>query len=108
MNPIEELKRDVERALPSVETKLRRPRRDDGHWWLDSTYEGHGVTVEWSPRCGFGISTEGLGDGYGEGPDEVFTDREVAARRVITLLRDGAVAIPAVQMPTVTPVARAR
>jgi DNA-binding Xre family transcriptional regulator len=94
MNPIEVLKRDIERALPRVETKFRRPRREDGHWWLDSTYDGHGVTVEWSPRRGFGISTDGLGDGYGEGPDEVVADREAAAKRVVELLVQGTGTVP--------------
>ena len=94
MNSIEALKRDIERALPRVETKLRRPRRQDGHWWLDSTYDGHGVTIEWSPRRGFGISTDGLGDGYGEGPDEVVADREAAAKRVVELLVQRAGTVP--------------
>jgi transcriptional regulator with XRE-family HTH domain len=90
MNPIEALKRDIERALPRVDVKLRRPRKVDGHWWLDATYDGHAVAIEWSPRHGFGISTDGLGGGYGEGPDEVFADCEEAAKRVIGLLVRGA------------------
>ena len=96
MNSIETLQQDIERALPGVEIKLRRPRKKDGHWWLDATYEGHAVSVEWSPRRGFGVSTDNDDDGggYGEGPDEVFADREAAARRVIEFLAGGARATP--------------
>jgi DNA-binding XRE family transcriptional regulator len=94
MNSIEALKRDLEHALPGVEVKLRRPRKKDGHWWLDATYEGLDVTVEWSPRRGFGISTDGPDDGYGEGPDEVFADREAAAKRVLEIFTRGTRTIP--------------
>jgi transcriptional regulator with XRE-family HTH domain len=94
MNSIESLKQDIERALPRVATKLRKPRKTTGHWWLDATYDGHAVVVEWSPRRGFGVSTEDAGDGYGEGPDEVFEDREKAAKRVIELLAERSRAAP--------------
>jgi DNA-binding XRE family transcriptional regulator len=94
MNSIELLKRDIERALPRVEAKLRKPRKETGHWWLDATHDGHVVTVEWSPRRGFGISTDDAGDGYGEGPDEVVEDREEAAKRVVELLAKGSRSIP--------------
>jgi hypothetical protein len=86
MNSIEVLKRGIERALPYVEAKLRRPRKEDGHWWLDATYDGRGVTVEWSPRRGFGVSTDDPEAGYGDGPDEVLEDFETAAKRVVELL----------------------
>ena len=86
MNAIESLKRDIERALPRVETKLRKPRKESGHWWLDATYDGHAVMIEWSPKRGFGISTSDSEDGYGEGPDEVFDDRQAAAERAVELL----------------------
>lgn len=94
MNAIEALKRDLEHALPGVEAKLRRPCKKDGHWWLDATYEGHDVTVEWSPRRGFGVSTDGPEDGYGEGPDEVFADREATAKRVVDLFARGSSTVP--------------
>jgi transcriptional regulator with XRE-family HTH domain len=94
MNSIEALKRDIESALSGVETKLRKPRKETGHWWLDAMYNGHVVTVEWSPRRGFGISTDDEEGGYGEGPDEVFTDRAAATTRVIELLVKGTRSVP--------------
>ena len=94
MNSIETLKREIERALPRAEVKLRRPRKPDGHWWLDATCDGNGVSVEWAPRRGFGVSVDDPGDGYGEGPDEVFSDRDAAAARVIELLARGARTLP--------------
>lgn len=94
MNSIETLKRDIERALSGVETKLRKPRKDSGNWWLDARHNGHVVTVEWSPRRGFGVSTDDLEDGYGEGPDEVISDRNAAAARVVELLVKGTRSVP--------------
>jgi DNA-binding XRE family transcriptional regulator len=95
MNAIETLKRDIERAVAAVETKLRKPRSEAGTWWLDAKHDGHVVTVEWSPRRrGFGISTDAPEDGYGEGPDEVLADREAASNRIIELLVRGTRSVP--------------
>jgi DNA-binding XRE family transcriptional regulator len=94
MNSIEVLKREIERALPGVETKLRKPRKDGGSWWLDAKHGGHVVVVEWSPRRGFGISTDDPDDGYGEGPDEVLVGRDAAAERVVELLVRGTRSVP--------------
>lgn len=86
MNAIEALRQDIERAVPGVEVKVRRPRNPDGNWWLDAKFAEHVVSVQWAPRRGFGVSASDLA-GYGEGADEVFEDRERTAQRVITLLR---------------------
>lgn len=94
MNAIEALGRDIERALPRAVIKLRRPRKEGGHWWLDAQLDGHTATVEWAPRRGFGISTPSSDDGYGEGPDEVIADREAASKRVVELLQRGRPSLP--------------
>ncbi len=94
MNSIEALKRDIERALAGVETKLTKPRKETGHWWLDARYNGHAVAVEWSPRRGFGVSTIGPDEAYGEGPDEVFSEKDTASKRVIDLLAKGTRSLP--------------
>ncbi|HEY4240922.1 MAG TPA: helix-turn-helix transcriptional regulator [Kofleriaceae bacterium] len=87
MFAIEQLKRRVQRAVPGVELELRKPLKLIGSWWLDATLRGHHVTVEWRPKRGFGISTDDPDAGFGEGPDEVITDRATAAARVVELLR---------------------
>jgi transcriptional regulator with XRE-family HTH domain len=94
MNAIEALKRDIEQAVAGVETKLRKPRNEAGSWWLDAKYNGHVVTVEWAPRRGFGIGTDDPDGGYGEGPDEVFTDQEAASSRAVQLLVRGTRSVP--------------
>lgn len=87
MNSIEALKQEIERALPEVASKLRRPRKADGEWWLDVSRGGHDLVIQWSPSRGFGISSlSETGPGYGEGPEEVFESRELATKRVISLL----------------------
>jgi len=94
MNPIEILQRDIAQALPSTWTRLRRPRNPEGMWWLDTKQNDHVVTVQWSPRREFGISASALPDGYGEGPEETYEDRESATARVLELLRTKAPTVP--------------
>jgi DNA-binding XRE family transcriptional regulator len=50
--------------------------------------------IEWSPRRGFGISTAEPGAGYGEGPDEIYTDRAETSRRVIELFASRGRSVP--------------
>lgn len=87
MNSIQKLQRAIQRSLPGIRTNLRRPRRSDGTWWLDAQNDDHVVTVEWTLKRGFGVSSSALGAGYGEGPDETFPHRTTTERRVIQLLR---------------------
>jgi lactoylglutathione lyase len=94
MNPIEILQRDIEQALPSAWTRLRRPRKQEGMWWLDAKQNDYVVTVQWSPRRGFGISASAIPDGYGEGPEETCEDSKRATVRVLELLRNKAPTVP--------------
>jgi Helix-turn-helix domain len=86
MNDIELMERDIRRALPSVWTRVRRPRNPQGEWWLDTKQEDHVVTIQWSKRRGFGVSASALGEGYGEGPEETIESREGALKRILELL----------------------
>jgi hypothetical protein len=56
MNSMEVLKQQIERAVPRVNVTLRRPRNPNGSWWLDARSNEQLVTVQWSPRRGFGVS----------------------------------------------------
>lgn len=94
MNPIESLQRDIERSLPSTWTRLRRPRNPEGMWWLDAKQNEYVVTVQWSPRRGFGISASAISDGYGEGPEETYGEQESATTRVLELLRTKVPTVP--------------
>jgi len=89
VNSIEQLRRHLDESVAGVSTKLRRPRDPEGTWWLDASLRGHDVTIEWSPRRGFGISASFLGDGYGEGPEETFKNLSDAVERTVHLLRSG-------------------
>ncbi len=86
MNAIENIERDIRQKLPEARTKLRRPRNPEGEWWLDTKLEQHDVTVQWTPRLGFGISASMLGDGYGEAPEETYSTAKDATHRIIELL----------------------
>ncbi|HEY4182680.1 MAG TPA: helix-turn-helix domain-containing protein [Kofleriaceae bacterium] len=94
MNSIEQLKLNIERSLAGIETSLRKPRKENGHWWLTVKFKERVVRVEWVPTRGFGISTLEPDTAYGEGPDELFGDPAGASRRVVELLRSGQRSIP--------------
>lgn len=88
MNAIEQLQDIVKGELPSVQTRIHRPKARAGSWWLDAVIEGHFVRVEWSPERGFGVNAPALEeDGYGEGHDETFDSLLPAAARIVALLR---------------------
>ncbi len=88
---IRKLSQRVHEALvkSGLVTEIRGPKSADGHWWLDATLEGHRISIEWSPRHGFGVSAvnDGRSIGYGEGHDETYETLEETADRVIRLLR---------------------
>jgi transcriptional regulator with XRE-family HTH domain len=88
MNAIEQLQAQLGTALPAAKLELRKPRSAQGTWWLDATLDDHWVSIEWSPRRGFGLTASVLGDGYGEGREEVFRELSGAFERARTLLAD--------------------
>ncbi|MGB0680665.1 MAG: helix-turn-helix domain-containing protein [Polyangiales bacterium] len=95
MNTIERFARDLQRLVPDAELPVRQPGDAEGMWWLDATRAGRRVTVQWSPKRGFGISASLLPDGYGEGPEEVFAQPALALARVVALLNtDGSTTPP--------------
>lgn len=77
----------MHKRFPKVRTVLDAPETPNARWWLDTQLGKHLVTVEWRPGRGFGVSAGD--DGFGEGPDEVFDDADLAAKRVIELLETG-------------------
>jgi DNA-binding XRE family transcriptional regulator len=87
MNAIETMEHEIRDHLPSAWTRLRRPRNPEGEWWLDAKQDDHVVTIQWSPRRGFGVSATAFSDGYGEGPEETFSERQPATGRVLELLK---------------------
>lgn len=94
MNAIEQLERAITTQLPDTWTRLRRPRNPQGMWWLDANRNDHLVTIQWSTEQGFGVSASLFGDGYGEGPEEVYSDASDATTRVLTLLQHAQSTLP--------------
>jgi hypothetical protein len=88
-NPIERLEESVAILLPGAKASLDRPKNlESGHWWLDISESGRHAVVEWRPGKGFGVSLLGKNDGYGEGPDEAFTESQEddVLKRIFALL----------------------
>src|SRR5436309_2430623 len=86
MNPIQQLMASVRREFPGARTTLDPAENRGGSWFLDVQLDEYALSVEWRPYCGFGV-TAGPEPGYGEGPDEVFSELGAAQERVLELLR---------------------
>src|SRR5947209_16882246 len=98
-NELERLALVLETCLPGCKARLDAPANPEGLWFLDAQSEGHGVSLEWRPGKGFGL-TANADAGYGEGPEEVYTDFPAAFRRILQLLmfREQTVPPPAVRL----------
>lgn len=88
MNPIEKMEQELKTALPSVWTRIRRAKSKTGNWFLDAKLDDHVMIATWSPRHGIGLSASALGDGYGEGPEEIFADAASATARAVKILKE--------------------
>jgi hypothetical protein len=90
MNDFELLTNLLHTALPDLELSLDEPIELGSPAWLDVARQGRVVSVEWRPRCGFGISLLATSgdprEGLFEGPDEIVSDAYVARDRILSLL----------------------
>ncbi|WP_424139688.1 helix-turn-helix domain-containing protein [Roseomonas chloroacetimidivorans] len=66
--------------------EIDRPLRKDGEWWFDVRTDRFVTNVSWKASRGFGIY---LGEvGFGDRPDELYTDPALVALRVQQLAAD--------------------
>jgi len=75
----------LERYLPQCAIHVDAPSKPAGSWFVDVTLDHHHVVVECNPTKGFGV-TANQDAGLGEGPEEVYSDFDSAARRLLELL----------------------
>jgi transcriptional regulator with XRE-family HTH domain len=76
----------VGQACPSVKIDVDHADKPDGNWWFDARVNGELLTVFWSPKAGFGFSTQNE-IGFGEKPNEIYVSAEMAAARFVQLMR---------------------
>lgn len=88
MNRIEELLERLKAQVPGIQADVDRPKDASGAWFLDAKLGDSALVVEWRPVLGFGISSLPT-DGYGDAPDEFFSELDAAADRAIDLLVHG-------------------
>ncbi len=86
--PIESLEAYLEKKLPQIDLSLVKPSDPKGVWFLDVSLDGHIVVIQWQDSSGFGVSCAAA-HGYGEGPDEFYTNMEAVKHRVLSLLLSG-------------------
>lgn len=86
--PLESLEKYLAKQMPQAHLSLDRPNDPTGIWFLDVSVNGHKVIVQWQGSNGFGVSCAST-HGYGEGPDEFYTNVEAVKHRVLSLLLSG-------------------
>lgn len=85
-NQIEVVKQRVEARIPGVRAVIDEPLKREGPWMLDVDFNDQAVNVEWRPHRGFGVSSR-ESHGYGEGPDEIFSEIGETVHRIVELLK---------------------
>jgi DNA-binding transcriptional regulator YiaG len=83
--PIESLQRNLKKRFPDACFSLDRPDNENATWFLDVNQNGHFIVIQWRYDKGFGVSSSSR-HAYGEGPDEVYQDKEGAYARTVSLL----------------------
>ncbi|MEO8270515.1 MAG: helix-turn-helix transcriptional regulator, partial [Aureliella sp.] len=91
--PVESLEKYLAKQLPKANFSLDRPSNPKGIWFLDVSVEVHKVVIQWQDSSGFGVSCAST-HGYGEGPDEFYTNIEAVKHRVLSLLLSGSQTAP--------------
>jgi hypothetical protein len=74
--------------IPEVDLKVHAPSGKGKVWWIDATFRGYSIVIEWSKEDGFGLSTASEED-YGSAANEVYVDADEAMDRAVQLLTTG-------------------
>lgn len=75
----------IRAKFPTAKIKTDWPEKPTGNCWLDVWLKQKHITVEWSPKRGFGFFARDAG--YGERPKHVDKSKEFAFARICRLLR---------------------
>jgi hypothetical protein len=97
MSPLNELAARLQHTFPDAQVAVSEPVTPDAVGFLDISYGGNTLTVQWQEQWHFGVSSP-EGHGYGEKPDEVFRTVHEAAARIADLLRLGKKTEPPVEV----------
>ena len=87
-NPIRDLADRLRARFPEATVTLDPPAQKDGDWFCDVSHHGHEAVVVWRRGRSIGVSA-GSDAAYGDGPDEVLSDVELAYHRLVALILSG-------------------
>ncbi|WP_157131607.1 hypothetical protein [Piscinibacter gummiphilus] len=76
----------------SLSSEISEPYDPSGVWFVDLALDTYKLIVQYSPRLGFGLSTEA--SDFGDAPDERFESEHAAAQRAVQLLTTKGQTIP--------------
>lgn len=68
----------------SILVDIDSPDNPNGEHWIDVRKDGLHLSLSFRPRDGFGFFTSDLG--FGDRPDEIYRDANLAAKRALLLL----------------------
>ncbi len=88
MTLLSELATRLRKTFPEAQLDYAEPASPDGVGFLDISYGGNVLAVQWQEKGPFGVSSP-EGHGYGEKSDEVYFTVDDAEARIADLLRSG-------------------
>lgn len=72
--------------VPGITVKVTAPSGRGKVWWIDASWQGHEVVIEWLPEDGFGLSSTD-GNDFNTAASETIVDADVAVERIIDVLK---------------------
>ena len=89
MRPLSELATRLKKLCPAASIDFSEPASPNGVGFLDVTFRGNVIEVQWKEGWNFGVSSP-EGHCYGEKADEVYVPVDQTATRIAYLLNTGA------------------
>jgi hypothetical protein len=89
MNTVERMNRILFTKYPNLKISIDAPKNRGGNWWVDLKLGLQKVTYIWRPRHGFGLWKDSNPHVFETKPDEVYTDMNHAADRIMERLTGG-------------------
>lgn len=85
LTAIEQLQAEITKQFPCLHTKLDRPVKETGNWFLDVSSKTRHICVVWREDRGFGFSIPTFDD-YGTGADEIYPTVGATLERIVQVL----------------------
>jgi len=87
INPLEEIKIKISQEFTGIFIDFDPAENETDSSWLDIFSEDKNFTIEYKPSQGFGLYL-GQVKTYGEGPNEIYRNKDILIKRLSMILKD--------------------